>query len=387
MHPRSRSSEPGSAPGAIEVEIEPAREHRDLAAEWRALEERADCSMFLTWRWIGAWLAELPREIEVLCLRARHDGETVGLALLCWRQVRRRGVIRAAQLHLHETGHLHFDQLTVEYNDFLVDRRMIGEVRRAMLGSLMGWRDLWDELTLAGVDPSFADSLGEVAGTVNMRKEIHPYVDLGAIADGACLAALGPNTRHQIRRTMRLCGDPRLEMATTPAEAAIFFDGLCEQHHQVWQPRGMAGAFWNDFLQAFHRRVIAEGAADGFVQLLRSRAGDGRILGHLYNVVHRGRVYAYQSGFAPNDDNRVKPGLLTHHLAIVLNKARGARFYDFMAGDVRYKRSLSNRAGEMLWIVIQRPRLDFAIERRLRDLKNHLDARLYGRRDAAASGG
>jgi len=368
-----RHQSPSHESRAIEVEMEPARDWPHLGDEWRALEARADCSYFLTWRWIGAWLAELPAEFEPLCLRARAGGETVGLALLVWRRARRRGVIHSKQLHLNATGHLHFDQLSIEYNDFLVDRRLADEARRAMIGQLAEWTELWDELFLDGVDPSFAARLAGIPGQLVLRgRGFYPYVDLQAVPDAECLATLGRNTRHQIRRTYRLCGDPRLEIAADAADAAVFFAGLLEQHKAVWSPRGYAGAFWNDFLLGFHRRLIAEGLPCGEVQLLRTRSGDGRIIGHLYNFIYRGRVYCYQSGFAPFDDNRIKPGLLSHHLAIVMSRANGLRFYDFMAGDSRYKRSLSNRVGELHWMVMQRPALRFVLEQRLRSVKRRL---------------
>ena len=46
--------------------------------------------------------------------------------------------------------------------------------------------------------------------------------------------------------------------------------------------------------------------------------------------------------------------------------------YDFLAGDSRYKRSLSNRQEELIWVVVQRPAVRFAIERGFRRLKAHL---------------
>ena len=375
----------------IEIEMEPARDWPHLGDEWRALEQRADGSFFLSWRWIGAWLAELPAEIEPLCLRARAGGETVGLALFTWRRARRRGLIWSTQLHLNTTGHLHFDQLSIEYNDFLVDRRMADEVRRAMIRQLAEWTDLWEELFLDGVDPAFIERLAGLDGQVVMRgRGFYPYVDLEAIPDAECLATLGRNTRHQIRRSYRLFGDPRLELATDAADAAVFFYGLVEQHKAVWSPRGYAGAFWNDFLMGFHRRLIAEGLPSGEVQLLRTRSGDGKIIGHLYNFVYRGRVYCYQSGFARFADNRMKPGLVSHHLAIVMSRANGLRYYDFLAGDNRYKRSLSNRVGEMVWIVLQRPALRFTIEHRLRGAKQRLGGiarRLRGRPSPVHSDG
>ena len=49
--------------------------------------------------------------------------------------------------------------------------------------------------------------------------------------------------------------------------------------------------------------------------MLRITAG-GRIIGYLYNFVHAGHVYNYQSGFAYEDDPVVKPGFVSHYLAI-----------------------------------------------------------------------
>ena len=95
-------------------------------------------------------------------------------------------------------------------------------------------------------------------------------------------------------------------------------------------------------------------------------------MGHLYNFAHRGRVYCYQSGFERYTDNRIKPGLLTHHLAIAKSRADGQRYYDFMAGDMRYKRSLSNRHVEMIWILVQRPGLAMSVERQFRHLKRRV---------------
>jgi CelD/BcsL family acetyltransferase involved in cellulose biosynthesis len=260
-----------------------------------------------------------------------------------------------------------------------VDRRLADQTRAAMIRALADWPDLWNELFLDGMNPSFKDNLDGLTGHVSILQSNHPYVDLGAIGDMDCLDALGRNTRHQIRRTGRMCGDPKLERAADVAEGNAFFDGLVDQHRAIWVERGKAGAFWNDFLMGFHHRLIAEGVPDGQVQLLRSRGGDGKIMGHLYNFAYRGRVYCYQSGFERYADNRIKPGLLTHHLAIAMNRASGQRYYDFMAGDMRYKRSLSNRHGEMIWILVQRPGLAMSIERQFRYVKRRLKAWLAKR--------
>ncbi len=360
----------------IVVDLEPARGLAGLGAAWRSLEQRATASFFQSWRWVGTWLATLPAEIEPLCLRARAGGETVGLALLTPRRVCRHGMIASRQLHLNATGRGELDRLTIEYNGFLLDGRLAAEVERALLAHLLASRGLWDELVLDGVAPTIMAALEGMDGAVALRqRSICPYVDL-ALPEGLDgLAGVGANTRHQIRRMHRLCGGAALETPGNVTEGLGFLAELAELHQAQWRARGQAGAFATDFLKEFHHRLVTDALPAGEVQLLRVRAGNGGVIGYLYNFVHRDRVYAYQSGFPRHADNRMKPGLLSHHLAIRMNRANGSRFYDFLAGDSRYKRSLSTGGNELIWIVVQRPALRFAVERGLREVRARLRRR------------
>ena len=79
-----------------------------------------------------------------------------------------------------------------------------------------------------------------------------------------------------------------------------------------------------------------------------------------------GRVLFYQSGFAAFDDPRIKPGYVCHAAAIEHAAAAGHAIYDFLGGDGRYKQSLATDETQLAWVRVQRPRLRFAIEDRLR---------------------
>ena len=127
--------------------------------------------------------------------------------------------------------------------------------------------------------------------------------------------------------------------------------------------------FANPFFERFHRALITDLFAAEQVQLLRICAG-GRPIGYLYNLVQGGRVHNYQSGFAYGPDARLKPGLVSHALAVEHNLARGASCYDFMAGDSRYKRSLATGTDHLVWLVVQRSRLKFRLEHALRAMRN-----------------
>jgi len=104
---------------------------------------------------------------------------------------------------------------------------------------------------------------------------------------------------------------------------------------------------------AFHRRLIADALPRGEVEMLRASAG-GEGFGWLYNFVSRGRVLFYLSGFRAEDDNRLKPGLVSHALAVERHLHSGAQVYDFMGGTNRYKTSLGQAGPDITALALQR---------------------------------
>src|SRR5947208_17154137 len=123
-------------PGPIEFRQEPLPPLAVIEREWRELETVARPSFFTSWHWIGTLLAILPERSRPNLLRGLVRGETVALALLGARLVRRRhGLIRSRSLYLNETGDPGFDSLTIEHNGLLVaiDRET------AALDALIAW--------------------------------------------------------------------------------------------------------------------------------------------------------------------------------------------------------------------------------------------------------
>jgi CelD/BcsL family acetyltransferase involved in cellulose biosynthesis len=121
----------------------------------------------------------------------------------------------------------------------------------------------------------------------------------------------------------------------------------------------------------FHRTLIRQAFAKGSIQLLRVAAGEETI-GILYNFVKNGKIYFFQSGFRYGSDKHLKPGLVTHALAINHYLNAGFNDYDFLAGDAQYKRSLAKDCRQMAWVVFQRPRVKFVVIERLRAIKRRL---------------
>jgi hypothetical protein len=72
-----------------------------------------------------------------------------------------------------------------------------------------------------------------------------------------------------------------------------------------------------------------------------------------------------RSGFLYESDGRLKPGRLSHVLAIEDSIARGERGYDFLAGGGGHKSHLANREHAMKWIAIGRDSPERRIEAKL----------------------
>jgi CelD/BcsL family acetyltransferase involved in cellulose biosynthesis len=192
------------------------------------------------------------------------------------------------------------------------------------------------------------------------------------------LARLSRNTREQIRRSWRIYGEQgplAVEAAADLPEALAMLDELAQLHQDSWTARGKPGAFASKRFTAFHRDLIRRVFPKGGVQLLRIRAGSA-VIGLLYNFVHARRVYSYQSGLRFSDDNRLKPGLVAHVAAIRYCREAGLLEYDFLAGEDRYKHSLSTDARMLTWLVFERSTLKMRAIRLLRGLKRRISARV-----------
>ncbi|MEX2614868.1 MAG: GNAT family N-acetyltransferase [Alphaproteobacteria bacterium] len=351
MEPIAFSFRPADSPAALEP-------------VWRDLEARADGGFFLSWDWIGAWLAEI--DDEPVLLEGRSEGRAVALGLAC----RVAGGPRSGgALHLHQTGRPDLDSLYLEYNGFLLDRRFAGagqgRCAAALLdeGARRGAVAGWDRIVIGAASQSTAEALAALPGILRRTGPALPAsaVDLAAIraAGGDYPGGLSPNTRYQIRRATRLYaarGKLTLEAASDVAAALAWFEGLCGLHQATWTARGRPGAFGPAFFRRFHRRLIETGLPRGAVELLRVAAGDS-VVGYLYNFRHRGTVHYYASGFAYEADNKARPGLVCHALAIEHHLAGGAARYDFMAGGGRYKESLGRPAPGIRTVTLQRPGL------------------------------
>jgi len=324
----------------------------------RSWSELASRSYFLSWGWIENWLACLPRD-RAPQLALWDDGRA---ACFLGRRFRlRRGVVPTRTLHLNTTGDERLDDLWVEYNGMVGDEPTLPELIDALPSG-------WDELFLPGLRE---DAFGGVTDGRHGRYRIlverrvtSRTVDLDRVRAGGFAALLSGQTRSQLRRAQRLVAPITVEVAGDAARALAIYDELCALHAAHWRTRADPGAFADPWIDRFHRRLIARRFAAGEIRLVRIASAHGTI-GCLYNFVYQNRVLQYQSGFARSDDPHHKPGYVCHAAAIEHDAAAGLAVYDWLAGDARYKKSLSTGATIQLWARVQRRALRFALEDRI----------------------
>lgn len=364
-----------SAAGAVTFALERLGT-AEIESLWRALEDRADVTFYLSWSWIGAWLQEAgPPDFVAV---GRADGEVVALGLLRRAVRRRHGFVRSRTLCLHETGDEKKDVIFIEYNAFLTDRRF-DPVEPEAIAFLRGEAKAvgrFDEIQLGGFTRSRYDSIAAGQRTHVQALKTTAQVDLAALraSGGDYLATLSANTRQQIRRSIRLYeerGPLSLRAAASAQEAQAWFEEMGILHEQAWRAKGDGGAWRFPFLLAFHRRLIDTAFASGGVEIVRIACGDTPI-GYIHCLVRGGWIGSYLSGFAYEADNKAKPGLVSFALYIQEKLRSDVQVFDFLAGDHRYKMSLGRRGPDMYWFTVQERRWQLRLEDALRAVKQRV---------------
>jgi Acetyltransferase (GNAT) domain len=348
-----------------------------LQALWTGLEQRADITFYMSWLWIGTWIAEAGPPDFVLVGRA--GGEVVCLGLLRKSVQWRHKFVRSRTLCLHETGKDDEDVIFIEYNGFLTDRRFknVGPQAIAFLRASGGILGGFDELQLGGFVEADYEAVRAGCKTYVHARKTTAFVDLAAIRDrgGDYLSTISGNTRYQIRRALKIYesrGALTLEPARTTQQAIEFFEELGVLHEGAWRARGPGGAWRFPFLIRFHKRLIETAFPAGGIEIVRVSCGETPI-GYIHCLVRDGWIGSYLSGFAYEADNKVKPGLVSFYLYIEHKLKSSGQTIDFLAGDHRYKTSLGQPGPLMYWFRVQERRPQLMIEDALRYVKQRIE--------------
>jgi CelD/BcsL family acetyltransferase involved in cellulose biosynthesis len=350
-----------------------------VPAWWGPLYD-ASCnrSIFLSEAWIQNWLDIYGADFEVHWIHWTRGEEVVGGCLLLQRAIAVR-FVKLRTLYVNATGEARVRTPLAEFNDILHLRGFEEEIAADFAQIVRSMS--WSRLMLSGyLDQSLLRRCIPELPACRIEREVRvaPFVDLIAVQDEPFEASLSGNARYQIRRTNRLYeqrfGAVTISRADETEQAQRSLGELAALHNARWKGRGIKGSFENTGVVEFHRRMIAQLVPRGTLDLMVARAGE-RAIGYLYNFIDRGKVYFFQSGFVAEDDSKVKPGLLTHAMAIEYYRRGGLREYDFLAGDAQYKRSLAKQHRELCWTTVYRDKLSI---RALLWLRNAVRTALKG---------
>ena len=93
----------------------------ELESDWLALQKRSDCSFFLSWGWVSAWLDTVSVDLKPAVIRVWQEADLVGTGLFVPGDIQRHIFIRSRAMFLNEYP---FDgrNMVIEYNGLLAAR-------------------------------------------------------------------------------------------------------------------------------------------------------------------------------------------------------------------------------------------------------------------------
>lgn len=342
----------------------------DIKQEWLGLQERANCSYFQSWGWIGIWLEQIATGLQPIVIKVWSGKDLIGIGLFVSKDIKRHQIIFSKAMFLNEYP-FSGKNMVIEYNGLLAEKGLEEVVYIKAIEHLSNSYSQVDEFCFGAITKEHSlrtlkkhtiDNLNFIVNEQSISRQVDLEEVPPALDD--FLTTLGKNSREQIRRSLRLYAESTpviLIEATCVEEALSFFDELKKFHTSRWISKGEKGSFANPIWEHFHRTLIQERFKAGEIQMLKISNSDD--IAFLFNYIWRGKVYVLQMGFHYTENKRFKPGYVAHAMAIVHNKAKGMAIYDFMHGESRYKKSLSNKSTNLYWVALQRQRLKFSVEK------------------------
>jgi CelD/BcsL family acetyltransferase involved in cellulose biosynthesis len=330
-----------------------------IAPEWRVLTEESPYSNFcLTAEWVEAWLTVFGTILNPDILLFKSGNTLVGAGLSVPTKYNYK-FIPVSRTYLNTAGEPEGGPY-IEFNDLLCLAGFEREVAEAFRTHVDSKR--WDEIAIHGFSEgkpleALRSTFGEFEQTSDVK--VNYYVDLKQIraAGSSYESILGSSTRSGLRQTYKACGDIVTEEASDVEMALAFLEEMADLHQKHWIALGEAGSFASPLFAEFHRNLIRRSFSQGAIQFLRFSAG-GSVIGLMYNFVHRGRVYFYQSGLAYSENKRVRPGIVSIGKAVQysLERPQLIEFHLMPSGD-HYKQRMTNASNKVEWLLIRKRNL------------------------------
>ena len=332
-------------------------------------------NIFLSWIWLGPWLEAIQNHANVSLFVVRQNEDIVATVFFVLQNQRRKKLITSRQLHINELCKSPYNMI-IEYNGIAIKPGMEEPVYDLFCDFLQ-LNSNWDEFVINAIP---FDAYEQLKKRLNLDTEIMNQgmsrqaflePDKHDTSQSLKQSLLSSNKRSQINRSIKyiqkLHGDITVDLADSTDKAIEYFDQLGELHTNYWRKKGLPGSFANQNWVEFNKKIIRNGFDKNQIQLFHIHCGDFTI-GYLYNLVYKNKIYNVQSGFNYLEDNKFKPGFISHWLAIEYCWQKGIEVYDFLAGGEEYKKSFANNEIELIWLKFKRPKLSFTIEKILKTI-------------------
>lgn len=352
------------------IELLPFSKLTEAASKWQDLEHNIrNTGLTNSWLWIKTWLDNYGDIVQPTFAFGMQDNQPIGAALITEATHYIRG-IPIPSVHLGTAGEPEEEAMRVEYNRLLVSSKNLNAFAVALIHTLLQ-RFHWSGLNLDGFVPEHTNALIQAGTEAGLHFRVYekksPTFDFQkAIKDGYqdVISALGNDTRYGVRRSLRLFdslfGPCSIEWAETTVQAKDILRELIDLHQKRWEHVGMPGAFQSDRVRRYHEDLIDSLALwpQGSLIVFRVKQGETTI-GCLFHFVDEcGHVMFYKIGLPLFEDNKLKPGLITHAICMQECSKRLLLQYDFLAGEGLYKMQLSNTQNYLTWATAQRgPRM------------------------------
>jgi len=357
----------------ISIQIKPfyLSEKKILALKWQNLENSSNCTVFLSWLWIGEWLELVTNKMYVI--EAYQNEKIVGLGVFVEKERKVFGLFPIKQWLLHRIGGVKQDQIWIEYNDFLLAEEVEETVREAMVKALQAYDKQLKEVVIGLSTETVTNCFKKYFFHSNyLIKTLGYLVDLSPIERNYLQDVLSKNTRSQIKRSEKvLCqlGKLTFDVVTDKSEINVLYDDIAKIHIGRWNSTNEGSGFTNELFTSFHRQLVNDETSTVQIATL---ALNSENIGYLVNFVYKKKVYFYLSALKTFDNNKIKVGLTLHEKTIDYYVKQGIQSYDFLGGEARYKQSLSNQSYELALQRFYKKDWRLIVESALKGLKNQI---------------
>lgn len=308
---------------------------------------------FLSYSWQYSWVSSLPTMPTLITFKS--DGVVVGYTLY-----KTKRVIPGIPIYrsfINQMGNSTYDQVWIEFNDIICIKDFKYQCIKLLINEVIEKNNVAKlTLSMCKAPKEWLQVVQrhsykyEINQTQGFRK---PLADINSVAD--VLIGLSRNSRNKMNRAIRDAETTFGHLMVKKydkSETEEFLHRLGQLHKKQWMSTPLGSGFANKYFLEHHKTLCSDFYDS--VDLLEVRAGDV-VLGLSYNLIHNRRVYFYCSGI--NSDakrGKLKPGYIMHILLMSYYGKLGFEFYDFMAGESQYKRTLSSEEYKLYTLEIFR---------------------------------